>query len=109
MKIWKQTDETQWVRQIDEDNFEILDGLVFQDKFYLNFVEVNINDYSLGEIEQEISSYYHSFKSMRVLYGKDWKQIVAEIIAENNGIDLEKEIKHPTSYLLENYGIRWVN
>ena len=109
MNTWKQTDETQWVKKIDENNFEVLDGLMFQGKMFLNLVTVNIQDYSISEIEEEVSSYYNSFEEVKAVYADDWKQIVAEIIAENDGIDLEHEIKHPVSYLLENYGIRWLN
>lgn len=90
--MWEQTDELQFVRKSNEDDFEVIETLDVAGEFYVvDNVYVDLEDYDL---EEEVSAYYESLEEIKTMYKDGWKQIVAEIIAENEaslsgGVKLE--------------------
>ena len=79
---WIKTDDWQFVKKVDEDNFIVLDVKGAPTGGYrLEEIDVNIKDYE-NELEDVINGYYDSVDIVKETYGDDWKQIIAEIIAE---------------------------
>ena len=69
-------DSEQFVKQVSENVFFVVE----KDHFHT----ISIPDYTEAELEEEVSSYYsEGIAQIKREYGSKWKQIVAEIIAEN--------------------------
>ncbi|MGG0667698.1 hypothetical protein ABE073_04130 [Lederbergia citrisecunda] len=79
---WIQTDALQFVKEVNENTFEVLETYqIWGGDIALAHLTIDLNDYDL---EDEVSNYYSSLDEVKEQYGNSWKQIVAEIIAENN-------------------------
>lgn len=87
--VWSRTDELQWVKQENEDYFVVLETTYFPHNghYVLQVREINFNCHTEQELEDEVSGYYDGLSDVKSQYGESWKQIVAEIIAENSQID----------------------
>lgn len=86
MAQWEQVDDTQFVRKIDENTFEIYDKMAYgENNKYSDifFGEINIKDYTDENLGEEVKYYYKDLATVKEIYGEEWKQIVAEIIVEN--------------------------
>ncbi|MFF2532428.1 hypothetical protein ACFVS2_26535 [Brevibacillus sp. NPDC058079] len=109
MKPWIKTDSIQWVREITEDKYCVLDGVKFKDHYYLKEVDVDLSFFSEREIEDEIKGFYDSFESIKDIYGEAWKQIVAEIIAENRALEDDDltfdSLQQLNDYVVVEFGI----
>ena len=69
-------DTDQYVKMISENIFFIIE----KDSFH----KICLYDYSENEIEEFVSSYYdNGLSQIKKDYGSEWRQIVAEIIAES--------------------------
>lgn len=80
MDEWFETDELQWVKQINASTFEVID---------VEVVEYNgeVENFGLKHITVDVEMYYDSVEEMKKEYAEDWKQIMAEIVAEIDSID----------------------
>lgn len=50
-------------------------------------MEIDLTLYSNNDLDKEVSCYYDNLTHLKEVYGESWKQIVAEIIAEQNTED----------------------
>lgn len=90
MGAWFRTDDTQAVKKVSEDVFEVVEVVrvvplndVTKARFAISYQTIDIAEYTLGEILDVVSGYgYGSIEELRKLYGNDYKQIIAECIAE---------------------------
>lgn len=107
LENWFQTDELQWVKKIDENNFTVLEVTTFELTLHKNYtlqvVDVDISALTDDELNEEIDGYYNSLEQVKESYPDDWKQIVAEIIAENTEVNLENDKSFDTEELLLKY------
>ena len=107
LENWFQTDELQWVKKIDENNFTVLEVTMFELTLHKNYtlqvVDVDISALTDDELNEEIDGYYNSLEQVKESYPDDWKQIVAEIIAENTEVNLENDKSFDTEELLLKY------
>lgn len=83
-------DNEQYGRQIDTRTFEFKEknrGLLdYEDGEFIE-IYVNLNNYTKGEIENNISAYYDSIEEIIEIYGSDSDWIIAECIFEQeNGL-----------------------
>lgn len=107
---WVRTDDLQFTKKITSTKFQIIDIGKFPGGSYaVNFEEIDIEDYSEKEIEQYVNGYYDSLKGLRNIYKENSNQIIAECIAEQQGLDEDtkefKDIKSVQEWLLREYGI----
>ena len=80
---WEQTDDLQFVKRIDEDNFKIIETTSYPDGSYsYGVINIDIAEYSEEDLDYEARGYYGSLKEAKELYGSDWKIVMAEVIAE---------------------------
>lgn len=80
--MWERTDELQFVKKINDDEFEVIETINVAGEFYVvDELWIDLNDYNL---EEEIKGYYDSLEELKAFYSNNWRKIVAEIIAENN-------------------------
>jgi len=103
---WIQTDELQWVMRLSEDVFRVIDITRTPDEdCWITDIEVDISMYSDEALEKEVRGYYNSLALVKQTYGDDWKQIIAEIIAEQNTEDLVEFDKEESAkvYLRDKY------
>lgn len=70
------SDTNQYVKKMSDSVFFIIEN----NKFH----SISLSDYSKEQLEEYVSSYYNNLDHVKEEYGKKWKQIVAEIISENN-------------------------
>lgn len=82
MNEWVKTDDLQWVKRIGEDEFEVV-GITLYENYTLYESDVDLLQFSEEDLEEEVQGYYDSLKDVKENYPTNWKQIVAEIIAEN--------------------------
>jgi hypothetical protein len=85
--MWIRTDDLQFVKKNDDDNYEVIETTTLHHnstKYVVQHLVIDINEYDL---ENEISSYYDSVQQVKDIYKEDWKQIVAECIAEQSSMD----------------------
>lgn len=70
-------DTDQYLKVLSGNSFAVID----RDQFHT----ISLEDYTMEELEEYVSSYYDGgIEQVKKEYGKDWRQIVAEIIAESN-------------------------
>lgn len=85
---WVQTDELQWVLRISEDAFQVIEVTILADQHCLvTDIEVDLSLFTDEDLEKQVSGYYDSLSHLKEVYGADWMQIVAEIVAEQNTED----------------------
>lgn len=86
MKEWIRTDDNQWVYQISDNVFKLMEirESIVDNKFLLVSTFVDISDYSEEELQVELSGYYDSLDELKEKYPdiNDQKQIAAECIFE---------------------------
>jgi len=98
---WIQTDDNQWVRKEDKHQYWVIDVFkgpllnakrkVIGTAYFVKSVEVNLNNLTIAQIEEEISAYYsNGLDEIIKTYKDEWKQIVAECIAENEQYDYDR-------------------
>lgn len=107
-----QTDNNQWVRKNSEDCFTVIEITIYED-YCVSEIEVDLTKYSEKDIEAEINGYYDSLEQLKMEHPDEWKQIVAEIIAENTESDDEYDESFEDEdelyeYLKETYNIEVV-
>ncbi len=66
----------QWIKKITETNF-----LVYEKE---RLFDIELNEYTEEELLDEVSGYYSSLGEIKMLYGEDANQIIAECIAESD-------------------------
>ena len=82
--MWVQTDELQYVKKIDQNKYNIIECVYFQDGSYTYGVNhIDLEEYTDDDLNEEVQGYYESLKEVVNEYGDDWRQVVSEIIAEN--------------------------
>lgn len=81
---WVQTDTLQWVKQLDEDRFEVVNGERIPGGTTIANMVVDVLSYSESELEEFVTGYYDSLEHLKEENGENWKQIIAEIIAETS-------------------------
>lgn len=91
------------------NNFIVINVIEYEG-FYLFKSDIDISDYTEKTLENEVKSYYNSLNELKDIYKYDWKQIVAEIISENESTNIFSAIyfkseDHLFKYLNKNYGI----
>lgn len=80
---WEQTDDLQFVKRIDEDNFRFIETTIYpDDTCSYGVIDIDIAEYSEEDLDYEARGYYGSLKEAKELYGSDWKIVMAEVIAE---------------------------
>lgn len=79
---WVNTDETQWIKRLDSNLFEVVDVVTYNG-YYVKHVKVDFDSLTDEEIQSGICGFYHSLDNVKEIYGDCWMQIVAECIAEN--------------------------
>jgi hypothetical protein len=88
MREWVQTDELQWVMRISEDTFQVIEVTILADQHCLvTDMEVDLSLFTDDDLEKQVSGYYDNLSHLKEVCGADWKQIVAEIVAEQNTED----------------------
>jgi hypothetical protein len=102
MKPWIKTDELQWVREVSENSFVVLDVTLIK-KYILKEVEINFLEISDERMNEVLQGYYHSLDQVKEEYKNSWKQIVAEIIAEETQIDWDNDKQFGTIIRLQEY------
>ena len=115
--MWIKTDELQFVEKINQNEYEIIECVSFPDGSYTYGVNyIDLEKYTDDELNTEVQGYYGELEEVINEYGDSWRQVVAEIIAENsdnldNRLDniheLADDLKinfgiEVDSYLLEN-------
>lgn len=109
------TDDLQWVKSISEDEYEVIEvskhNIHNDTCFFVQQVNVNIKEYPVKELEELIYGYYPSLEYVKNHCGDMWKQIVAEIIAENESLDINDaatfyEEQELAEHLLKTFGIQ---
>lgn len=86
--MWEQTDEFQFVKKIDDNEFKVIETVSFPDgHFEYGVFYFDFSDYNKEELSKQVRGYYDSLEEVQEIYGSDWKQIVAEILAENESGD----------------------
>lgn len=120
---WINTDTLQRVLKLSENEFVVVETIcediaehLKDDEFQAGFLvfEVDLKEFDNEDLEKYVESYYSDLAEVKEDYGKYWKQIVAEIIAEtdcqqerlydtsakvyNNELDVEKDLDE---FLLE--------
>lgn len=110
---WIKTSEYQWVRMVDENLFYVIDVTVLgleQEKYYVKPITVDLWLMEDKEIETRIQGYYKSLNNVKEIFGKKWKRIVAECIADNEPIDPSHSyfdtLEELTEHLLNVYKIQ---
>lgn len=108
--MWEQTDEFQFVKRISENRFEVLETVLVGEGYELWHIDIDLNIYNEDDLEKEVRGYYSSFSEVKEIYKDDWKQIVAEIIAENDassssGGEYLKNVEELKKRLQEEYEI----
>lgn len=73
---WLRTDTDQFVKKINKYVW-----LVYNEG---TEHRIDIRGFTKDELEEEVSGYYANLAEVKKLYGKDWIQIMVEIIAENS-------------------------
>lgn len=105
------TDELQFVAQESQNEFTVLETTYFPDnkRYVLQEVSVDIDAYTEQKLEEIVDGYYDSLAQVKEEYSDAWKQIVAEIVAEQQQIfewdkvfDSRKEL---FEHLKKEYGI----
>lgn len=81
--MWTRTDELQFVKKESDNEFNVLETIVLDDKYFLNDIHVNIESYSEDELQYEVNGFYSSLDEVKEIYKDNWKQVVAECIAKN--------------------------
>lgn len=82
---WEQTDDLQWIMCKNEDVFQVIEvTLIPSGHYLLTDMEVDLSYYTDNELEEVVSGYYDNLTYVKEVYGNAWKQIVSEIIAEQN-------------------------
>lgn len=86
---WLKTDEKQFVKKLDDSKFMIYDEIAYgDDNEYTDvfYGEVDIADYSDEELNKLVRGYYKDINEVKEIYSHEdeWKQVVAEIIAEQD-------------------------
>lgn len=109
---WINTDETQWVKKVSDNRFEVVDVVTYiEDGYYVKHIDVDINLLTDKEIQSGLIGFYPSLENVKEIYGDDWMQIVAECIAENETIDNQSAFFEQKSelqkHLNEQYGIQF--
>lgn len=106
---WEQTDHTQWVKKITEDVFHVVDMQRYGEEYHLRDVIVDISNMTKEELKEKVEVYYESLAQMKSVEGKAWKELAAELIAEQTEqviLQVEKEnIHHVYTHLKQKYGI----
>jgi hypothetical protein len=87
MENWKCTDldNEQYGRQLSENIYEFKEknrGLIGYEENELIELTIDLDSYSISEIENHISSYYSGIEQVKSIYGNDFKWIIAECIFE---------------------------
>ncbi len=66
----------------NRDSMNKLDGLIEYDKGEFIEIYVNLDNYTLGEIEEVADTYYGSLDELKEECGDAWEWILAECIFE---------------------------
>lgn len=95
-----------------EDCFTVVDVTLYEE-YCVSETEVDLTKYYEKDIESEIDGYYDSLEQLKMEHPDEWKQVVAEIIAENTESDEEydesfEDEKELCEYLKETYEIEAV-
>lgn len=107
---WVHMDDIQWVKQISDSVFHVLDGTRYPDGQYtLTDLVIDVSSYSQEELENHVSGYYDSFESLKSEVGDEWRQIIAEIVAEQTTLKPNEFFDQDTlaKHLMEIYGIQF--
>lgn len=105
--MWVQTDELQFVKTVNENEFEIIETIDVAGEFYVvDWLIIDLDEYDL---ESEVKGYYDSLEEVKSIYNDDWRMIVAEIIAENHASISEgtklNNLEEVKDFLKNKYGI----
>lgn len=80
---WIKTDDLQWVIQLDEDMYRVLNAMKFVgDVYTLTDKLVVVSSYPNSELENIAQGGYESLEHLKAESGDNWKQIIAEMISE---------------------------
>lgn len=100
MKEWIKSDDNQWIYQISDNVFKLIElrESVVKDMWVIGTAVIDISDYTEEELQDELSGYYDSLDDVKSLYPdcNDQRQIAAECIFENMFLDLD--VWHFSSY-----------
>ena len=87
MTVWKLTDDSsaQYLQQVDDFTFNCIDTVQMAwDTYMVCYLQIDIRDYSLDELENEIRPYCHTLDDIFRDYGvREAIQIIVECIFEN--------------------------
>lgn len=97
-QAWIKTDDLQWVKQVDDEVFEIVNVFDHLDNKWLNHSlqicdsTIDLCDYSDEELNRYINDNYDSITRFKEVYGEASNQIIAKLISDdeaiNNGTDV---------------------
>lgn len=86
MKEWTRTDDNQWVYQITDNIFKLMEVRenISDDRFLVVDTIIDITDYDEDDLQSELCPYYDSLEEVKEKYPNpnDQKQIAAECIFE---------------------------
>lgn len=94
MENWILTDDSsaQYLQKVDDFTFNCIDTVLMPwDAYMVCYTQIDIRDYSLDELENELCPYCHTLDEICRDYGvRDAIQIIVECIFENTlFIDME--------------------
>lgn len=110
MQIWMKTDNNQWVKKLDEDNYVVIEVSIYEEDYYVHEVTVGLSELDEKDLREAISGFYDSLEQLKTECQKDWKQVVAEIIAENEVANTDTDesfctLEEVSVHLKQQYGI----
>ena len=88
-QAWIKTDDLQWVKQVDDEVFEIVNVFDHLDNKWLNHSlqicdsTIDLGDYSDEELNRYVNDNYDSITRFKQIYGEASNQIIAELISED--------------------------
>ncbi|WP_050182626.1 hypothetical protein [Domibacillus robiginosus] len=96
MTAWIQTDTFQYVLCNQDSNmfYRVVDLVYTGTAFKVKVVDINLYDYTETQLEKEIGGFYNLLSDVKRIYRDSWRQIVAEIIAENEAVDSDLTFKN---------------
>lgn len=112
-KNWIQVEESVYIYQFSEDTYEVLHMFKSApyDTISLYHSTVNLTNYTDEELYNELIAAYGSLEALKEARPSNWKQLAAEIVAENEAFSgtinpQDFQTLHAlNSYLTEHYGI----
>lgn len=78
---WTKTSELEFVKQINDDKFLVIEIRNSDNTYILQEVSVNLSSYSEDELNDYLEDYFPSLNQIKGQHKNDWKQILAGIIA----------------------------